>query len=159
MPERMLFVCSGNTCRSPLAEAIARKVASEMGVEDIEFGSAGTGAWDGAPASDGALLVGIERGLDLSGHRSRALTRTIVADADIVLTMGDRHLQEVEALGGQGKSYLLTAYAARSATGSSVGDPFGGGLEIYRTTAHELDREVRRAVARFVEDRRSTGEA
>lgn len=153
----MLFVCSGNTCRSPLAEAIASKLAHDMGLTDLQFESAGTGAWDGAPASDGALLVGMERGLDLSTHRSRALTRDIVAEADIVLTMGDHHLREVESLGGRGKAFLLTAYAARTDAGRGVSDPFGGGLEVYRSTAEELDREVRQAVERFVEDRQAPG--
>src|ERR687883_1473661 len=78
---KMLFVCTGNTCRSPLAEAIARRIAIERGLVEVEVASAGTSAWEGAPASDGALLVGIERGLDLSNHRARQLTRELVSDA------------------------------------------------------------------------------
>ena len=82
---KLLFVCTGNTCRSPLAEAIARKVAIERGLPEIEAASAGTSAWDGAAASDGALLVGLERRLDLGSHRSQQLTRALVESNDLIL--------------------------------------------------------------------------
>ena len=92
---KLLFVCTGNTCRSPLAEAIARKVAIERGMPEIEVASAGTSAWDGAAASDGALLVGLERRLDLGSHRSQQLTRALVESSDLIFTMGPHHLERV----------------------------------------------------------------
>src|SRR2546430_8637038 len=119
---RLLFVCSGHTCRSPLAEAIARREAIDRGLSDLEIGSAGTSAWDGAPASDGALLVGLERRVDLSEHRSRQITRAIVEDSDVILAMGPPHLEHIEELGGAGKAYLLTAYASRGESDRPVGD-------------------------------------
>ena len=157
MTTRLLFVCSGNTCRSPLAEALARGIAAERGVSDIEITSAGVSAWDGSPASDGALLIGIERGLDLSAHRARQLTPELVSSADLILAMGAHHLEAIEKLGGAGKAHLLTAYAARSRTGNGVNDPYGGDLDVYRATATELDREVRRVLERLVEERSSPG--
>ena len=120
---RLLFVCTGNTCRSPLAEAIARTVAAERGLDDVDASSAGTSAWDGAPASDGALLVGLERELDLNAHRSRQLDRELVEQADLVLAMGPHHLERIEALGGAGKSFLLTAYASHGTNTRPVNDP------------------------------------
>ena len=154
---KLLFVCTGNTCRSPLAEAIARRLASERGL-DIEVGSAGTSAWEGAPASDGSLLVGIERGLDVNGHRSRQLTREMVAETDLLIAMGPHHLERIEALGGEGKSYLLTTYASHGESSRPVSDPMGGDLTVYRATADELEREIRRVLDRLAA-RRGSGPA
>lgn len=153
---RILFVCTGNTCRSALADAIARKIAVERGLGDVEIVSAGTSAWDGAPASDGALLVGMERGLDLSQHRAQTLTRDLVRDAELVLAMGPHHLERIEALGGSGKSWLLTDFASRGEVTRPVNDPIGGELDVYRTTADELEQEVRRVFDRITADRSSS---
>jgi protein-tyrosine-phosphatase len=149
----VLFVCTGNTCRSPLAEAIARKAALDRGRLDIAVSSAGTSAWDGAPASDGALLVGIERQLDLNAHRSRMLSPEIVESATIVLTMGPHHIERIGALGGATKAHLLTDYAERSKAGRAISDPFGGDLDAYRATADELDALIGRVFDRIMTDR------
>jgi protein-tyrosine-phosphatase len=152
---RILFVCTGNTCRSAIAEAVARRGIIERGLSDVELQSAGTSAWDGAPASDGALLVGMERNLDLSQHRSQTLTRELVRDADLILAMGPHHLERIEALGGMGKAYLLTDFASRGASSRPVNDPIGGELEVYRATVDELEEEVRRVFDRITAERSS----
>jgi len=152
---RILFVCTGNTCRSPLAEALARRVTIERGLTDVDVGSAGTSAWDGAPASDGALLVGMERGLDLSGHRAQTLTRELVNSSDLVLAMGPHHLERIEALGGTGRGFLLTDFASRGASVRPVNDPVGGELDVYRVTVDELEQEVRRVFDRIMAERSS----
>ncbi len=146
---RILFVCTGNTCRSPLAEAMARQLIAQRGLP-VVASSAGTSAWEDAPASDGALLIGLERALDLNTHRARVLTDAIVAEADLILTMGPHHLAQVEALGGGGRAHLLTEYASRGQEHQAVPDPFGGDLAVYRETADVLAREVARALDRAV---------
>ncbi len=152
---RILFVCTGNTCRSALAEALARKVIIERGLSDFDVVSAGTSAWDGAPASDGALLVGLERGLDLGQHRSQTLTKELLRDADLVLAMGPHHLERIEALGGGQHAYLITDFASRGASTRPINDPIGGELDMYRGTADELELEVRRVFDRITADRSS----
>jgi protein-tyrosine-phosphatase len=145
---RLLFICTGNTCRSPLAEALARREAIERGLADVEVASAGTSAWDGAPASDGALLVALERGLDLSTHRAQQLTRELVQSHDVVLAMGPHHLERAEALGGEGRTHLLTAFAGGTSA-RAINDPFGGDLDAYRETLVELQGEIRRVFDRL----------
>src|SRR5213075_2201775 len=116
----------------------------ERGMSEVDLLSAGTSAWDGAPASDGALLVGMERGLDLSPHRAQTLSRDLVGSSDLVLGMGPHHLERIEALGGGGKAYLITEFASHGADSHPVNDPVGGELDVYRATADELEQEIRR---------------
>jgi len=153
---RILFVCTGNTCRSPLSEAIARKIAIERGLTDVEAISAGTSAHDGAPASDGSLLVGMERNMDLGGHRAQTLNRDLVRQADLILAMGPHHLERIEALGGAGRAYLLSDYASHGASSRPISDPIGAELDVYRATADELEEEIRRVLDRITAER-STG--
>ncbi len=136
MTQQVLFVCTGNICRSPLASSLLERALKERGL-DLTVSSAGTGAWDGAPASEGAYLVGLERGLDLSGHRARLLTRELVEQADLILTMARHHRARVDELGGEGKVFVLGEYAGKG--GDEVSDPFGGDLGVYRDTCQELD--------------------
>jgi protein-tyrosine-phosphatase len=138
---KILFVCSGNTCRSPLAEAITRRLLADAGRNDIEVSSAGTSAWDGSPASDGALLVGMERGLDLSAHRSRQLTAEILKESDLVLVMSPSHLTRVKEIDPEAKAHLLAGFASQG-EGRAVQDPFGGDLAAYRETVDDLEREL-----------------
>lgn len=147
----LLFVCTGNTCRSPMAEAIARRLVRERQLADIVVSSAGTSAWPDSPASDGALLVAMEHGNDLGEHRARPLSPEIVAAADLILAMGPHHLERAEALGGTGRAHLLTGYAGGA--GRPVSDPFGGDLDVYRTTYEELEREIAAILDKVVQQR------
>jgi len=149
---KILLVCTGNICRSPLAAALLQRALAERGIEGIDVSSAGTGAWDGAPVSEGAYLVGLERGLDLSAHRARLLTREFVEQADLVLTMARHHRARVDELGGEGRVFVLGEYAGREGDEAEVSDPFGGDLEVYRDTSVELQALIEAAVGRIVKE-------
>jgi protein-tyrosine-phosphatase len=149
----VLFVCTGNICRSPMAAAILRHHLQAHGIEDVEVRSAGTAPWDGAPASEGSYLVSLEHGLDLSSHRSRQLTTDIVADAGLILGMSAGHVERAEQLGGVGKSHLLGEYAGEPPGEAEVSDPFGGELDEYRATYDRLVTLVEAALPRLIAER------
>ncbi|MBL0172451.1 MAG: low molecular weight protein arginine phosphatase [Gemmatimonadaceae bacterium] len=149
----ILFVCTGNTCRSPMAEGIARRLIADRGLRDLAVSSAGTSAWTDAPASDGSLLVAMEHGIDLAEHRARQLSPDIVAASEIILAMGPHHLERAEALGGSGRTWLLTGFVDANRA-RPVSDPFGGELDIYRATYDELEDEIGLVLDRIVRDRR-----
>jgi protein-tyrosine-phosphatase len=147
-PKRILLVCSGNTCRSPLAAALlAARLATTTDLADIVVESAGTGARDGEPASEGSSVVALEYGIDLAAHRSRMISADMVQHSDLILAMSSAHLRHVIALGGAESVHLLTAFAGES--GADVADPFGGGIATYRDAARQLDRLLASVVARL----------
>jgi protein-tyrosine-phosphatase len=154
----VIFVCTGNTCRSPLAEAIARHMAEERGITDVSFTSAGIGAVQGAPASDPAVLIGIERGLDLSRHRSRQFTAALADANTLVLGLSGSHVQAAKLIAPDARIYLLDEYASRGATYRSVSDPFGGELADYRTAADDIEVMLASALDRIAAERVTRGQ-
>lgn len=131
-----------------MAEVLARKIADRRGMADLKLASAGTNAIENIPATDEALLVGMERGVDLTGHRSRQLTPAIISEADLIFVMTPGHLEQVKQMGGRGKVHVIDEYASGAAD-KGISDPYGGDLEAYRKTADALEDELERLFDRL----------
>jgi protein-tyrosine phosphatase len=130
-----------------MAEALLRDALASRGADQITVSSAGTGAWEGAPASEGAYLVCLEHGLDVSGHSARLLTRELVKESDLILTMSGHHRARVAELGGEDKVHVLGEYVGREGHGE-VSDPYGSDLASYRITYDELQDMITGVVGR-----------
>ncbi len=141
---RVLFVCTGNTCRSPLA-ALALRAELGDDMPYIEVSSAGTATVAGQPASEGSQRVAVADGFDLSEHRSRPVTIELVRNADFVFVMSPGHRAAVEALGAsRDKLHLVSDWPEPGDPELPVFDPFGASFEAYEECWRRLRRHVRR---------------
>jgi protein-tyrosine-phosphatase len=133
---RILFLCTGNTCRSALAEGIARaRLGPQSGVV---FESAGLYALDGAPASPHALEVAAEVGVDLSLHRARSVTREVAEGADRIYVMARSQAEALAHMGAE----LGDRVALLDPRGEEIADPYGGDLAVYRRARDHIAAAV-----------------
>ncbi len=150
-PKRILFVCTGNVCRSPMAAGFLLARLRQDGADgQIVVESAGTCALDGHPASPFARQAMGEHALSIDTHRGRTIGQADVDSADLIVVMTALHKQAVlERLQGTEKKVYLLAELAGDA--GDVQDPYGGSITEYRATADELESLVDRAYARMRE--------
>lgn len=153
----VLFVCTGNTCRSPLAEGIFRRaLAQRLGVPAGEIesrgfrvASAGTGAATGMPAARNTIEVLRERGVDLAGHESRPVTASMIHDADFVLALSTEHVRSMKEWVPESTARI----ALLDPAGRAIEDPIGGSLDLYRATADRIESCLAAWIALVMEAR------
>ncbi|SMP54937.1 low molecular weight protein arginine phosphatase [Anoxynatronum buryatiense] len=139
----ILFVCTGNTCRSPMAAALLQGTLNRLGIgeDQISVLSAGIFASEGQPASFQAVEVMQEKELPLENHRSRRVTPRLLESADLIFTMTAAHRQSVLMMdaAAAGRVFTLTEYVTGDPEAGEVPDPFGGSVTVYRQTADYLE--------------------
>jgi protein-tyrosine phosphatase len=135
---RILVVCTGNVCRSPMGEGFLNLLAAEAGLDHVVVESAGTHAPEGSPPTSLAKQAAAELGADIRGHRAAYLDRSMVKEADLILVMEPEHLEFIlsrwpeDALD---KVKLIRSYHPDRPSAEEVPDPIGAALPVYREVA------------------------
>ena len=147
----VLFVCTGNVCRSPMAEGLFKQAVRGRG--DYRVLSAGVGAVDGQPASDHAVRALREIGIDINGHRSRHLTADLVAQADYIFGMTHSHVDAIMLLYPQAaeKTFLLREFdETLDAYENDISDPIGGSYDVYCNCRDQIEQGIA-SMLKFIE--------
>lgn len=152
----ILFVCTGNTCRSAMSAAIMRKLLEERGIKEntVAVKSAGIHAVDGEPAGRNAVEAAGVYGADLAGHKAVSLKKEMIEGADLVLAMTEAHKKQIVEMvpDGKEKVFTLKEYAGMAdngGTGSDIADPYGGDIGEYRKCAREIVPALQRIAERI----------
>lgn len=140
--DKIIFICTGNTCRSPMAEGLFRAHGGEEKT-GLTAASAGLFTQDGMPVSRNAVAAAAERGADITAHRSRMLTAEMAHAARYLVCMTGAHYDRLCELFPDCADKVFTLLP------EDVSDPFGGDLETYRRAAAEIDAGVRSIIERL----------
>jgi protein-tyrosine phosphatase len=143
-PVRVVFVCWGNICRSPIAERVARRKAEEAGLAGVEFTSAATSDEElGAPMDRRAAAVLRDRGYDPDGHVAHQVDAAEIAAADLVVAMEDLHVDRMRRMSPDaGNLTLLTDFDPAATPGTGVPDPWYGTPEGFYDTLSAVEAAI-----------------
>lgn len=143
---KILFVCTGNTCRSPMAQIVGEKL-----INGIEFDSAGVFTIDGTEISDNAKKVLLEKGYNFGDFKSKRVTKEIFKDFNLILTMTQEQKEILKTffLEEKDKIYTLKEYNSDKEEFGEIADPFGGDLQIYTKILLDIELEILKLKSRL----------
>lgn len=151
--KKILFVCTGNSCRSVMAEGLLKKMIKETGGRDIEVYSAGTAAISGFAPTDKTIEVMKRDGIDVSGYKTAKLTPDIIRKADLILTMDNAHKDRVADFvpEAKDKTYLLREYINKKSDilSYAIEDPIGKPLEVYERVFNIIKESIKELMKRL----------
>jgi len=149
--KKLIFVCTGNTCRSPMAEGLLKQLLGPDCGWDIA--SAGVCAGNGFPASPNAVAAMREKGINISSHRSSHLSPELIDAADLLVTMTRGHRDAILAVAPQsaGKVFLLKSFGIAQCA-ADIYDPVGEALDVYRRVRDEIDAALPDLILYMKED-------
>ncbi len=152
---RVLVVCTGNTCRSPLAAGLLCRDLGPDGAR-VQVESAGTAAWEGQPATEHSITLAEREGVGLRSHRSRRVTPALVRAADLILVMERGHLAAVQMLGADPeRTHVLSEWPPPGEPSLLVSDPYGASIEAYEECWRRIQRHVQRVIPQIREASRT----
>lgn len=137
---QLLFVCTGNTCRSPMAAGMMAALLAEQGREDVVCVSAGTAAFSGDPPSENAVRVMQEKGIDISAHRARRISYELLGETDVIYCMSGSHRDALCA------AAPFAAPKIRLISPMGISDPYGGSMDRYRRARDQIEAALRRLI-------------
>ncbi len=147
----ILFVCTGNSCRSIMAEGLMKKYLKALGKDNIEVVSAGVGAIDGFPPTEETIETMKKEGVDVSGYRSKKITQEMIKSADLILVMEAPHKDIVARFvpGAAPKTYLLKEFLVEKLDKNypdshNIPDPIGRPMDYYKLSFEIIKNQIER---------------
>lgn len=146
--KRVLFVCTGNSCRSVMAEGLLRKALGERQHSNVEVLSAGIAAFNGLGPTQETLTLLAKEGIDMSAHRSQRVSRIMLKSSDLILVMDEMHQSRILEISPniQKRVYLLKEFAKIIDNDLNIGDPIGQGMDYYEKTFYTIKEAVEKIV-------------